>query len=177
MFDGFSYTRTGNNLCHARTLGLLAKAAWSLDATAAVEIDVRLNRGRGVKFQPDILIRGHQDEILAAVDFESPNSSDARVPYKDVTAYLRWATTSAQSFEYLIITSLPDRPTSTLELRYASAGKWNENHVRAKIQRNPFRYWYRHYKNNIDPRWRNYPLTFANFDGLSVKVVDVDSVS
>jgi hypothetical protein len=91
-----------------------------------------------VKFQPDILIRGHQEEILAAIDFESPNSSDARVPHKDVTAYLRWVTTSAQSFEYLIITSLPDRPTSTWELRYASTGKWNEHHVRAKIQRNRF---------------------------------------
>jgi len=87
FFDSFEYNETGNNLCHPRTVGLLDKAAWSLPADTAVEIDVHLNVGGGVKFQPDLTVRDHRDRLFLIVDFENPNSSDARIVQR------MWATT------------------------------------------------------------------------------------
>src|SRR5438876_797949 len=100
LFDSFKYTTTGNNLCHSRALGWMAKAAWKLPFAAAVEIDVRFNLGGGVKFQPDLAVRNHEDVVQLVVDFESPNSSDARIPTKDVAPYLAWA--AKKPVEYLI---------------------------------------------------------------------------
>lgn len=175
FFNGFSYTRTGNNLCHPRALGLIAKAGWSLSEAAAVEIDVRLNLG-GVKFQPDVAIRNRNKDLALAIDFESPNSSDARVPRKDVDAYLAWAEAGG-GCEYVIITTLPDRPAMDWELRYASPGYLNNGHDRAKIRKNPFRYWYRYYKSQLDPRWRDYPIRFANLNGKKLRIVDRNILS
>jgi hypothetical protein len=175
LFSSFEYTRTGNNLCHPRALGLIAKATWSLADVAVVEIDVRLNRGGGIKFQPDIVARNARNEIILAVDFESPNSSDARVPIKDVSAYLAWVD-AGEPCDYLIITSLPDGPTSDWEIRYTARGHYNEGHDGARIRKNPFRYWYGHYKRHLDPRWRKHPIHFANFNGRDLKAVDLNGV-
>lgn len=172
FFDSFRYNETGNNLCHPRTLGYLAKAAWTLPATAAVEIDVRFNLGTKVKFQPDLAIRDRQENLLLLVDFESPNSSDARIIRKDVEHYLSWtfASSTPKPVEYLIITSLPDK----------SAPEWQVRHYhrerRAEIRRNPFRYWYRFYLESLNSRWAEFPIGFANFHGGGLTLIDMSKL-
>lgn len=163
MFDTFKYTTTGSCFCHPRTLGFLAKAAWSLPTTAAVEIDVHLNSGDGIRFNPDVVLRDGDGVALLAIDFESPNSGDPRVIEKDVGAYLRWIDTQVAPVPYLIITSLPSKQRSRSEwtVRYYR----NADHSKSEVRENPLKYWCSYWRDHLDPRWKDHPVEFANFDG------------
>jgi len=175
LFDSYDYVKTGNCYCHPRAWGLLAKAAWRLNDAAVIELDVRFNLGSIKKFQPDIAVRNLKEEVILVVDFESPNSSDARVP-EDVKSYLSWATSVTEAPEYLIITSLPNRPTPHWKLWYTNSGNYNHGHSSASIRQNPFRYWYRYYRSILDPRWTDFPISFANFNGNQLQIVDITIV-
>lgn len=164
-YDSFTFTRTGNNLSHPRTLGLIVKACWSLADVAAVDIDRRFNEG-GVKFQPDVTCVSSSDVPILFVDFESPNSSDARIPEKDVNPFLKRREKSHSAI-YFIITSLPHGPHKW-ELRYTAKGQYNENHKTKhnEIEQDPFAYWYRYYKDELEERLRTDPsIRFLNLDG------------
>ncbi len=108
FYNSFKYTTTGNNLTHPWTIGLLSKILWRLDGITEVGIDVRINSRDGAKFQPDLVAYRERKPVLL-VDYESPNSSDARVPEKDVEPYLTWVAGAAGPAEYIIITTLPAR--------------------------------------------------------------------
>ena len=45
-----------------------------LSEVGAVDVDVHLNAGSGVKFQPDLVARDKDKIYTLIVDFESPNS-------------------------------------------------------------------------------------------------------
>ncbi|MFZ0887369.1 MAG: hypothetical protein WA005_02855 [Candidatus Binataceae bacterium] len=168
MFDSFRYTTTGNNLCHSRTLGFLAKAAWLMPATAAVEIDVPLNLGTGIKFKPDIVVRDRKATERLIIDFEGPNNCDARIVDKDVGHYIRWVKERSDRVEYLIITSLPSRKRSASqwEVRHYR----NVDHPKDLIRQNPLAYWYGYYRDKLNPEWRQFPIQFANFDGSKLEI-------
>ncbi|WP_141400521.1 hypothetical protein [Magnetospirillum sp. 15-1] len=163
FYDSFDFTRTGNNLCHSVTLGALASVVSSIKGVAYVGIDVRLNRD-GLKFQPDIVGFGEDGDHAVYVDFESPNSSDARVPWKDVDAYLSWSGPKLET-PYIVVTSLPDRETSTWELRWTADGYYNADHKerRSEIRANPFRYW--------SEAWRT---AMAGWDLSTVAIININ---
>ncbi|MGH7813993.1 MAG: hypothetical protein ACREQI_08330 [Candidatus Binataceae bacterium] len=163
FFDTYDYVQAENdkNFCHPRTLGFLAKAAWSLPATRAVEIDRRFNLGNSVKFQPDLVVRDQEEKVAMIVDFESPNSSDERIVTKDVGNYMKWITACSppKPVEYLIITALPDKSSPRWKALY------DPKERKTDIRQNPFRYWYQFYREKLDRRWRDFPIRFANFNG------------
>ncbi len=177
LWGGFKYTTTGNNLCHPRTLGFMAKVAWTMSDVATVEIDLHLNKGRGVKFQPDLALRRQDGRLSLFVDFESPNSSDARIPTKDIFPYLAWCgTVPRDAPEYLVVTSLPNRPADGWELRYTSLGYTNDGHRAVDVCRNPCVYWYSYYARVLQKEhqdWNSFPITFANFDGKDLQIVSL----
>src|SRR5208337_5655914 len=96
FYDSFNYTSTGKNLTHPITLGFLTKFVWSLESIVHVGVDIHLNEGGGIKIQPDLvgygdlLAKGKDPRYLLFIDYESPNSSDGRVIYKDVEPFLLW---------------------------------------------------------------------------------------
>lgn len=199
FYNTFDYTRTGNNYSHPRTIGLVVKACYSLPEIAVVDVDVHLNIGAGTKFQPDVVALDHKGRCLLLLDFESPNSSDARIPEKDIEAYLKWIRAKPYSVPYLIITSLPKRVSplplrlgtkngvrrprrnKKWELRYTSSGGCNEEHAQYKheIESEPFKYWYRVYRKKLEelsneyPDLSNMPLYFGNLDGLLFNFIDM----
>ena len=146
FYDTFEYTRTGQNLTHPVTVGLLAAVVAELAGVAIATIDHRLNNRNGTAFQPDILAVSRELNPVLAIDYESPNSSDARVPRKDWAPYACWRATGA-TFPYYVITTLPDAACPTWELRYASPRGCNHGFApfRAEIRRNPFAFWYAYY--------------------------------
>jgi len=77
----FEYTSTGNNHCHALTLGLIARALSRIKETKELFIEDHLKHGK-ITWKPDIHAVSTDDSHLL-IDFESPNSSDARVIRKD----------------------------------------------------------------------------------------------
>lgn len=150
FYDTFDYTKTGNNLAHPITLGILCKILSSLDWAARIGIDVRLNIGKKQKFQPDIVVYDDMFKssgIKLFIDYESPNSSDARIPRKDVQAYLRWTNNVGLSVPYVIITTLPDKQPERWEVRYTSKTGCNFGFRNRKeeIAKNPFVFWYKYY--------------------------------
>ena len=170
FYDSFEYTKTGNNLTHPWTIGLLSRILWSLDGITEVGIDVRIRRD-GAKFQPDLVAYRRPKPVLL-VDYESPNSSDARVPRKDVTPYLEWVAGEEGRAEYIIITTLPDRHCLRWEVRYTAKGQCNYkfHDRRDEIRKNPFEFWYSHYRDTL----RHKPLgaiSFVNIDGRRVTPV------
>jgi hypothetical protein len=173
FYNSFEYTRRGNNLTHPWTIGLLSKILWSLDEITEVGVDERINRLDGAKFQPDLVAYREPKRVLL-VDYESPNSSDARVPKKDVKPYLNWVAGEECQVEYVIITTLPDRLCPWWELRYTSKGQCNHKFrgQRDKIRKNPFKFWYSEYRRTLQGKPLG-GLSFVNIDGRSVTPVRV----
>jgi hypothetical protein len=108
-----------------------------------VGIDVRLNDRAGAKFQPEVVLFDRSFNPILCVDYESPNSSDSRVPFKDIQAFISWQKATASGAAYVIVTTLPDAARPTWEIRYTVTGQYNEGlkpHTEA-IRKNPFRFW------------------------------------
>ncbi len=170
FYDTFAYTRTGQDLTHPVTIGLLAGVVTQLPGVAIATIDHHLNDCHGAKFQPDILAVSGELKPVLAIDYESPNSSDARVPRKDWGAYACWRATGA-TFPYCVITTLPDAACPHWELRYASSPGCNHGFApfRARICENPFTFWYDYYKREKDSA--GYDLTGITMVNISCRDV------
>ncbi len=173
FYDTFEYTHTGQNLTHPVTLGLLAVVVAELPGVAIATIDHRLNDRNGAKFQPDILAVSRELHPVLAIDYESPNSSDARVPRRKWPAFARWRATGA-TFPYCIITTLPDAACPRWELRYTSSRGCNHGFAgsRAEICGNPFAFWYGYYRR--EKRSAGHDLTgvtMLNISGGNVAIV------
>ncbi|MFC1508629.1 hypothetical protein ACFL60_02965 [Candidatus Omnitrophota bacterium] len=154
FFDSFLYTQTGNNLTHPQTLGIISRCLWNFPEITNVGIDVRLKSDTGAKFQPDIVGFDSTNKEVVFIDYESPNSSDARIPIKDFDAYLLWRQKTNSDAPYIIITTLPNHDASDWELRYTSKGRTNEKFrgKKSEIQKNPYRFWYNYYNLEIKKR-------------------------
>jgi hypothetical protein len=126
-----------------------------------------------LKWEPDMVFRdrvGKVGKVLLFVDFESPNSSDFRVIDRDITLwYLNWLAHSSNMTEYLIITSLPDAESPGWLCRYTRA----DGYDKVAARKNPFRYWYGIYRARFKTEWKEYPITFANFNGTKLEAVDL----
>lgn len=173
FYDTFEYTITGNNLTHPLTLGILCKIVWGIRNVSKVYFDGKFN-SNGHKFQPDIAAFDKDDKPIIFLDYESPNSSDARVPDKDVKAYTNWMRTQENQAPYLIIITLPDKEALDWEIRWTVRGQWNylfrDNKSKSKIKRNPLRFWRLYYRNCLKGKdARN--VFIANINGSTVNLI------
>jgi hypothetical protein len=166
FLDTFTYTTTGNNLAHPVVWGGIVRVSWGLPDVRLVAVDLRVNLGGGVKFQPDVAALDKDLKFLFFIDYESPNSSDARVPTKDVDAYAAWREKTGLDVPYLIVTTLPDRKSPTWELRWTSAGCYNEAFQGRwpEVAANPFRFWHGHYLGEFASRKMD-GVSLVNLDG------------
>ncbi len=171
FYDSFEYTTTGNNYTHPVTLGLIAKILWQVSGVRYVAVDIRLN-DNGAKFQPDLTALANIEKIepLVFLDYESPNSSDGRIPTKDISAYKEWSKACNKKTPYLIVTTLPDKTVADWELRYTAKEQYNCDYKgrREDICKNPFAFWYSEYRRLIKDVNGIY---FINIDGKTAKQV------
>jgi hypothetical protein len=172
FYDTFDFTDTGNNLTHPCTIGILCKILWDIKTIAAVYVDMRFN-DKGKKFQPDITAFDKNNKPIIFLDYESPNSSDARVPDKDIKSYTNWRESRAP---YLIITTLPDRKALNWKVRWTARGQWDylfrDDKSKSKIKKNPFRFWYSYYRKHMKDK-DTHNIFFANINGKSVSLINV----
>lgn len=179
FYDTFEYTKTGNNLNHPITIGTICRLLLATDPTLNLALDLRLNEA-GLKFQPDVVVLSPDLEPVLFVDYESPNSSDARVPYKDVNAYAQWTADYHDPVPYFIVTSLPDKPAPSWELRHTGKTQSNaefagpgRNLTHKHIRANPFRFWIEYYRSKITTPLSS-SLSYFNIDGKTVNIVKLD---
>jgi hypothetical protein len=161
----FNFTRTGKNFCHPVIWGLITNAVEGLPGVRYIGIDVRLNEGDGLKFQPDVVGFEAGGKPILYVDFESPNSSDARIPIKDAKAYSHFVKKDGHPAPYVIVTSLPDCSSPEWELRWTNKGQYNFKHrgKKKEVWANPFRYW--------STLWRK---ELSDQDLVNVTLVNID---
>ena len=171
FYDTFDFTVTGKNETHPRTIGLLCKILWDIKAISSVYVDMRFN-AKGKKFQPDITAFDKNDKRIIFLDYESPNSSDARVLEKDVDSYIDWIATQKSKVPYIIITTLPDKGMPAWEVRYTSKNGYNYRYrdKKSEILKNPYSFWYSHYRKHMKGKdTRN--IFFANINEKDVNLV------
>ena len=173
FYDTFGYTRTGNNYTHPLTIGILARILSGIESTGYVLIDPHFNDGKA-KFQPDIAVVREINplEPILYLDYESPNSSDSRIPVKDVSAYLEWTKETEEKPPYVIITTLPNRKVRKWELRYTAEDKYNHQYQgqEENIRKNPYDFWYQIYKASFDKIGLP-SIHFINIDGREARTV------
>jgi hypothetical protein len=144
FFNSFDFIRGRKNLCHPIGVGLIARVLGELDGISYVGFDVRLNDGKGHKFQPDLV--GYIDvegTPVMFVDFESPNSSDTRIPRYHIQQYLQWVKHFETRPPYVIVTCLPDTSAPKWKQLYKSGRLHSYHRVKdiEKLRASPFRYW------------------------------------
>jgi len=171
FYGTFDFTNTGNNLTHPRTIGIICKILWSISTISEVYVDMRFNNGE-IKFQPDLTGIDNDGNPLIFVDYESPNSSDARIPVKDIDSYKNWIAVQKTKAPYLIITTLPDRESMDWQTRYTSENGCNYNvrEKKSEIQKNPFRFWYSYYREYMKDV-NDCNIFFANISGKVVELI------
>jgi hypothetical protein len=172
FYDTFEYTVTGKNETHPRTIGLLCKILWDIRVASAVYIDMRFNEDEKAKFQPDLTGVDDRRNPVIFIDYESPNSSDARVLEKDIDSYKSWVAVKKSQTPYLIITTLPDKYTPEWEVRYTSKNGCNYFccDKRREIRENPFRFWYSYYRKHMKGKDTR-DIFFANINGKAVNLI------
>jgi hypothetical protein len=170
FYDTFKFTSTGNNLTHPRTIGLLCKILWDIKTISEVYVDMRFNDG-GVKFQPDLTGFDSCGNPIIFIDYESPNSSDARVLEKDIDSYKSWITAKNSQVPYIIITTLPDKDTPGWEVRYTGKNGCNYTYrdKKSEILKNPYSFWYSHYRDYMK-KIDTHNIFFANVNGKDVNL-------
>lgn len=180
FFDSFEYTKTGNNLTHPVMMGVLARILSRKELFFA--IDTHFNISKELKFQPDLVVLDHPKaetplQPRLFIDYESPNSSDARILTKDVESFLKWQDKTQTEAPYIIITTLPKSPCKEdgnkdwkdWDVRYTSSGQYNagmsanRNDIKAK----PYDLWYAFYRKRLSGISLN-NVYFVNIDGCNV---------
>lgn len=172
FYSTWEFTETGNNFSHPVTLGLLIAELGKLLPNLVASVDTRFNSD--AKFQPDITMLDTELNPILFLDYESPNSSDARIPTKDIDAYNAFSQSTQTRIPYLVVTTLPDAVTQGWQLRYYSPGYYNDGfkqHLSA-IRENPFRFWYRHYHSEMANRNRT-NIHFLNISNQIMHLVDL----
>jgi hypothetical protein len=166
FYDTFEFTSTGKNHTHPRTLGYIVQIVWGFKVVNHVEIDIRLNV-EGTKFQPDVYACNRKDAPVLIVDYESPNSSDARITQKDVIPYIKWKSTAP----YIIVTTLPKKKSPNWKLRYTSATNAKHKKNIKEIRENPFEYWYAVYRKELN-RYADKidNIHFVNIDSKEARI-------
>jgi hypothetical protein len=165
----FDYTTTGQNLTPI-IVAELAKIVAGEPEVRHVGIDVKVNWQGKCRFQPDVVGFDKDLQPMIFVDYESPNSSDERVIWKDIGPYLRWREMTGNKTPYLVVTTLPAVASPdwqvlyTSDVGYGAAAKGKKELVRA----NPFEFW--------ASIWRKAPEA-RSLNGAVILNIDCQSVS
>ncbi len=172
--NSFNYMTASNNRVHPITWGILSKILYGIDGTKYVAIDMRLNQtsnDQRFKFQPDLTALAEIEPLVPTLflDYESPNSSDMRIPKKDVVAYQEWSKASGLRVPFVIVTTLPNRPSGKWKLRYTTTTNLNFVGMQSKIYENPFQFWYGEYRKTLSHMGSDLDMIyFINIDGKTV---------
>src|SRR5208337_2701391 len=102
------------SILHSRILGILARMnlgdGWVIDVERALKPQLK---GRS-QFTPDIIGWTPENRMAFVIEYESINSSDSRVEWKDISNYSKYvknpSTDDGLPILWIIITTLKDGP-------------------------------------------------------------------
>lgn len=175
LFTDYRYVFGPSRCCHTRTIKLIHQVAGGLKGVSAVTGNKALLRGRAQRWHPDAVLWDDRDRPLCVVEYESINSSDSRIVFKDCGGYERWLASRADEspVPLLIVTTHPKGPTAHYQLLYARKEYYNDGHQGQEemAKRDPFKYWYGWYREQLRHKLDGLPVTFANLNGNQLERV------
>lgn len=184
FYDTFEYNESPNNFVHPWTWARIIESFSKIDNVTAVLNDQKRD------FRPDVIVVNNGDfdfsSPLLYIDYESPSSSDARIPSKDVDKYIARIekNINLNKVPYIIITTLPKKESPKWKLKWAGKDGYN-NHLystdknvkaenRNKIRKNPFDYWYSFYRSELkDYGGKLENIHFLNINGKQISFEDI----
>jgi len=181
IFNGSEYIFSDKGVFYKRShslmISIITKCLWDLldNDEFLVEIEPQFNYKyldeENCKFNPDIAIyRVNKEELepiekstpFLFIDYESPNSSDARVMLKDIEPYMYFSEHLKEIENiktqpiYLIITSHRNYEAEKNDLNRVLAYGYNDDFRKDKyeIHKNPLSYWLAKYFSYIS-EWKS----------------------
>jgi hypothetical protein len=131
------------------------------------------------KFQPDLVALASLEPLrpLLFIDYESPNSSDIRIPDKDVKAFMAWSGKERWCAPYIIITTLPVKRSDSWELRYTSGDSVNKKYreKREAVRERPQKFWYTQYEMALSNVSCD-DVYFVNIDDKQVQKIKLQAI-
>lgn len=179
IFNGakYSFSNSQNPFTkrsHSLMTSLIVKVLWKIldDGKYLVEIEPRIHyryEEEKAYFNPDVAVyeisNSEKNNIedtkpVLFIDYESPNSSDARVGRKDIDPYIYFCEEISNSHEgpsYLILTSHRDGPIEKDDLSRVLSYGYNQDYkdkAKDKVLENALDFWAKVYQDFIDD-WIN----------------------
>ncbi len=181
LFSDYRYVYGAGRACHRLVVERIQECGRRLDGVADVTGNKNIRKGMTPRWQPDVVLWASEGAPMCVVEYESLNSSDERVIEKDAAGYRRWMNVHDDPTPLLIVTTLPNAASPWYRLRYADKDpannyNWRHHGKESEVQRNPFLYWYRHYRAALSGVARGSSIEFANFDGRRLRRVDLDTL-
>lgn len=177
LFTEYRYVLGEDKCCHQKVVSLIKQAAAQIPGVLADQQEKEL--GKAPRWRPDVILReSNSGDVTAIVEYESLNSSDARVLEKDVAGYEAWIGLQRQTIPLLIVTTLPHFHASEYRLLYTNrkTSQYNADHAinDSEVRKNPFRYWYAYYRLWLEPHLNteSLPVSLANFSGNQLTLFD-----
>lgn len=176
FYDTFEFAESPNNFVHPWTWARIIESFSKIDNVTAVLNDQKQD------FRPDVIVIKNGDfnfsSPLLFIDYESPSSSDARIPSKDVGKYIARIEKNIylNKVPYIIITTLPKKESPKWKLKWAGKDGVNKHHKDAEdeILKNPFDYWYSFYRSELkDYGDKLENIHFLNINGKQISFTDI----
>ena len=183
FYGTFDYNESPKNFVHPWTWARIIESFSKIDNVTAVLNDQKRY------FRPDVVVYNKDFDFsspLLYIDYESPSSSDARIPSKDVDKYIAHIekNINLNKVPYIIITTLPKKESPKWKLKWAGKDGYNnhlystDKNLRAenqkKIQKNPFDYWFSFYRNKLkDCGDKLENIRFLNINGKQISFEDI----
>ena len=179
IFNGAKYSFTSKEnpftkRSHSLMISLITKCLWdalgkSSESKYIVEIEPRFSytyfEEGNEKFSPDIVVyEANKNENIESlkpilfIDYESPNSSDARVNYKDIDQFMYFSeyleAKDIRNFGYLILTSHRDYESEVDDLlrvwRYGYNSEIrNKKGFKNSTKNDAWKFWKEEYKKHL----------------------------
>lgn len=111
-FERYSISSPKSRL-HSRILGIIARM--NLEEGWVIDIERALNAEKGARqFKPDAICWATNDKMACVIEFESINSSDTRIEWKDIQNYINYVSYPSKEenlpIVWVIITTLKSGP-------------------------------------------------------------------
>lgn len=165
------------SMLHSRVWAVLAKTGFDLDYVVEVSSGFKPIDAR--QFRPDIQL-WRSDKLVFLIEYESTNSSDSRVLWKDLKHYVDSAGNSTFPDYWLVIYTLPDHRVD----KWKSWDYRSTDPVVYQIRKNPHEYYKRFFEKpspdyqnlnvveNIDnnPNWEKRKIVFINLSNKSLEI-------
>ncbi len=170
------------HILHSRILGLLTRIDFGNNWITDIERSLKPAK-KGKIFTPDVIVRTPEDRIGAIIEYESINSSDSRIIWKDLVNYTNYVKYPSKldglPIIWIIITTLRHglvEDWSFWDWTKREGFDQNKNmDDKDKLKKSPFNYYKERFIKKFEEAFektnKKCPVCWMNIDGGDVNII------